>query len=79
MEASFASTEGKNVGVVVDDCCWFFLNTSQDFFALSHAQVAACGTRGLHTSDAVALPNNQRDYDFFHFCSDLVKVAAFSA
>ena len=79
METTFASAESKNVGVVVDDFVWFFLKTSQDFLALLHAQSASCGTRGLHASDAVALPNNQRDHDLFHFCSNLVEVAVFSA
>ena len=37
VEASFTSTEGKDVGIVINDCCWFFLNTLQDFFAFPHA------------------------------------------
>ena len=79
MESTFTSTECKNVAFVIDDLFWFFLESFQNFLAFLHAKFALGSTRGLHASDAVAVPNNRRDHDFFHFCSNLVLVAAFSA
>ena len=79
MKTAFTSTEGKNVRFVIDDLAWFFFESFQNFLALLHTKFALSSTRGLHAPDAVAVPNNQRDHDFFHFCSNLVLVAAFSA
>ena len=58
MESTITSKEYENVGFVVDDLFWFFLESFQNFPALLHTKFALSSTRGLHAPDAVAMPNN---------------------
>ena len=59
MKLSFTCAETENSGVVTDDLTWVCSESVKDLLALAHKKFALCGLRGLHVSNAIALPNNE--------------------
>jgi hypothetical protein len=74
MESAATFARAENIRVAVHDLGFVCLELMEGFFTFNHANFALHGTRRLHASNSIPLPENRRFHDLFELPTGVIAI-----